>query len=295
MEDPAATHDDLAQSGGPEDDPFAEIPSEPLTGPPTEGPIDVQEGDLRQYAVEDAQAGDGGGEPAAAEEPEFLQEPEETEAGEPVAAEEPEPEPEPTPEPEPALPQNPPAEEPEPTTPEPESAPPEPEPEPEPTPTDGAGGDPATPVESSGIPPSGESLTPEEPPVEEGGESEPGETPEPEPEKPKAKRRKRRSRKKEVPGRRGYVILKVGAVTAQHPERPVWEEAFERELPIGDPNSEPVVIDARSGELALRNAYRKLTDNGEGSYTLVAVPQKLFKPKSVEGKVPDSALAIKVG
>jgi len=305
MEDPAATHDETAETGGPEPDPFAEIPADPLTGPPTEGPIDVQEGDLGKYRVEEETTTGGeppAGEPVpeeepAAEEPEFLEEPEETEppVEEPAAEEPGEPEPEP--------PAEEPAPEPEPT-PEPSAPEPEPEPAPAPEPPEPVEGDPPTPVEGSGGPPTGDPLgsektegEPEPPPAEpEAGAEEP--PTEQQPEKPKKKRRRK---KKEVPGRRGYVILRLDLVPmntepgTEGYHSPVWIEAFPREIPIGQDGSEPVVVEARSGELALRNAYRQLTDNGEASFTLVAVPQKLFKPKSVEGKVPDSALAIKVG
>lgn len=106
--------------------------------------------------------------------------------------------------------------------------------------------------------------------------------------KPPAKPRKRRRGKgpKLAPGQREYTILKFWAaaeVGGQEDHGPLWEEALK----------DPVV--ARSGELALRKAFRVLTDNKPGNYTLVPIPTKYWNPEQVEGEVPDAALAIKVG
>lgn len=326
MQDEQATHDALAETGGPEPDPFAEVPSDPLgegaapppPPPPEGGHIPVSEPDEAQRAAEaEAQrlAEEAEQQAAAAgEAPEFLEEPAEDDALGEGGIESPpvEEEPEPTPEPEPEAPAEPepagePVPEPEPPVEEPTSPPAEPEAGPEGTtgpeePAPGAetGEEVPTGVETSGSPPSGEnpgsgesegepeSGTPEEPEAEAAaGES--GD------DKPKPKRKRRRSRKKDMKGRRGYVILKLSDATYQSSGGPIWEEAFEREIPIGEEGSEPVVIDSRSAEMALRLAYRQLTDNGEGSFDLVPVPVKLFRPRKVEGKVPETALAIKVG
>lgn len=107
--------------------------------------------------------------------------------------------------------------------------------------------------------------------------------PDPEPEKPASKPRKRRRSKgpKLQPGQREYTILR--SVTADGFDKPLWEEAL----------STPVV--ARSGELALRKAFRVLSENKPGEFELVPVPTKYWNPETVEGEVPDAALAIKVG
>lgn len=174
-------------------------------------------------------------------------------------------------------------------------------------------GEPATPVEGS-APAGGETSAPEgeaevpTAPVEEPVPEEPpiGDQPEgeavSEPEEPEAKaapgpkKRKRKPRKKKAEkGQRGYVILRLASEeNPDHAFQPGWVEAFERDIPIGDKGSEPVTIDSRSSEMALRMAYRRLSENGEASYTLLPVPEKLFNPKHVEGKVPENALAIKV-
>ena len=327
MQDEQATHDDaLAETGGPEPDPFAEVPSDPLgegasppPPPPEGGHIPVSEPDEAQRAAEaetQRLAEEKAAEAAAAEGEsgtgEFLEEPAEDDLGNMGA---PEPEPEPAGEPEPEAPAEPepPAEEPtpEPETPVEEPPPPavepEPEPEPEPGPTEPTEPAPSgeaepevpTGVETSGSPPTGGNLASGESEGDpEAGAPEPGAGPTTAEDKPKPKRKRRRTRKKDVKGRRGYVILKLVGDPAQVPGgvfRPTWEEAFEREVPIGDEGSEPTLIASRSAEMALRVAYRQLTDNGEGSFELVPVPVKLFRPRSVEGKVPETALAIKVG
>lgn len=98
-------------------------------------------------------------------------------------------------------------------------------------------------------------------------------------------RRRRKDSKKPGPGERTYTIfreVKAERVEAigEEPEK-FWDLEFE--------------VVARSSELALRKAYRKLSENTEAEYTLAAVPTKYFKPVPVKGKVPDAALAIKVG
>lgn len=115
----------------------------------------------------------------------------------------------------------------------------------------------------------------------------PGEEPDPEPPKPARKPRKKRGKgPKLAPGQREYTILKYWAAPAAGGEEdhgPLWEQA----LP------DPVI--ARSGELAMRKAFRVLTDNKPGSYKLVPIPTKYWNPEEVEGEVPDAALSIKVG
>lgn len=306
MEESTATNGSAAvQGGGGPDDPFAEVPSDALG----EGglPPNVQPGSLggdnpSQEAAaqqeEVAAAGEAEEPPAPledeaapdplAEEPmggEFMEEPPEPDdlappVEEPVAEEPPTPEP-------------PVAEEPSATDATPQAEPPTPVPSS--SESEGA----ATPASPAPAAPPVEEEPPviEEPvpPAPEGGEP-----PAPEPEaKPEAKKRKRKPRKKKAEkGQRGYVILKLDSDRAEQvvggSECPSWVEAFEREVPIGEEGSEPVTIDSRGGEMALRVAYRRLSENGEGTYTLVAVPAKLFKPKKVEGKVPENALTIKV-
>lgn len=85
-------------------------------------------------------------------------------------------------------------------------------------------------------------------------------------------------------GRRGYVILKGSE------QQGVWEEAFPRK----GRSKKPATLQARNGSAALRAAYRKLTDDGEGDFVLVAVPAKLFNPKPVSGERM-GGIAIKVG
>ncbi len=147
--------------------------------------------------------------------------------------------------------------------------------------------------EAAAAPPEAEAppVPADEPPVAE-------QPPEAEP-KPEPKKRSRKPRKKKAEkGQRGYVILRLDArrqeAVVGAAECPGWVEAFEREIPIGEKGSKPVTIDSRSAEMALRVAYRRLTENGEASMWLVPVPAKLFKPKHVEGKVPENALTIKV-
>lgn len=166
-----------------------------------------------------------------------------------------------------------------------------PEAEAEPEKSDGAleePADPPTPVEgSSDSPPEG------------GNPPEVPEEPKPAAEKPKPKRKRRKSKAKKSGdskpvGPRDYVVLQLAG--AEGATTPTWTEAFPREIPYGTEGSEPVKISARTGELALRTAYRRLSDNQEGhSYELVPVPAKLFKPQPVSGKLPESALAIKIG
>lgn len=117
----------------------------------------------------------------------------------------------------------------------------------------------------------------------ESGDQEPAPEPDPEPDKPASKPRKRRRTKgpKLQPGQREYTILR--SVTVDGFDKPLWEEAL----------SSPVV--ARSGELALRKAFRILSENKPGTFELVPVPTKYWNPEPVEGEVPDAALAIKVG
>lgn len=165
-------------------------------------------------------------------------------------AEEPDPEPEPEPE---QPPEEPPPPEPEPEQPAAEEPPPEPDPEPEPEPD----------------PP------PADPPEAEKPEED---------EKPKKPKRKSRAKKgtkgKKANGKgkhdRLYVILKQGGKPTE------WEEAFPREK-----EGEPNVLPARNGEVALRRAYRMLTEDGEkpGDFVLVATPRHYFDPKPVKGRV----------
>lgn len=326
--DDTATHDateptpPAAEPTGAEPDPFAEIPSDPLGEgelPPGVAPGSLGgENPSAEQAERDAQAAAEAEADAAppeeplAEEPmggEFLEEPPEPDD----LAAEPEPEPdaappvaeEPTPEPEV---EQPPVEEPVAGT--DDTPPTEPA-----TPVEGSGGSPlrGDPLGSDGadvpppdVPPAAEPDAEPEPPADDPPpappvESEPpAETPaaaEPEPEPKPAKRKRKPRKKKAEKGRRGYVILRLSDRTesvVDGPSYPIWVEAFQREIPLGEEGSEPVTIDTRSGEMALRNAYRQLTENGEASMELVAIPAKLFNPKKVEGKVPDNALTIKV-
>lgn len=169
----------------------------------------------------------------------------------------------------------------EPPAPEESESEPEPPAEPEPDPLAGGngqedltaplrGGQDNTQLES------GQTKPPEEPKAEGAGDDS-------EPEKPAPKPRKKRRGKgaKLQPGQREYTILR--AVTADGFDKPIWEEAL----------SSPVV--ARSGELALRKAFRLLSENKPGAFELVPVPTKYWNPETVEGEVPDQALAIKVG
>jgi hypothetical protein len=300
VEESTATNGSAAVQGP--DDPFAEVPSDAL-GDGGVLPPGVQPGSLggdnpsQEAAVqqEEAAAGEAEEPPVPledeaapdplAEEPmggEFMEEPPEPDdlappVEEPVAEEPPTPEP-----PAAETPQA------EPPTPVPSS----PEPEGAATPAPPA---PAAPPIEEEPPPIEGPAVPSAP--EEGGGPP---APEPEPEaKPEAKKRKRKPRKKKAEkGQRGYVILKLDTdrlkAVVGGSECPSWVEAFEREVPVGEEGSEPVTIDSRGGEMALRMAYRRLSENGEGTYTLVAVPAKLFKPKKVEGKVPENALTIKV-
>jgi hypothetical protein len=101
-------------------------------------------------------------------------------------------------------------------------------------------------------------------------------------EKPKSKsRRKSPKAEDHGPGKRSYTILKLREFEVEGDLVQAWEESF--------------CVVARSNELALRAAYRKLSGNKEGEYTLVPVPTKYWNPEPVRGKVPDAALAIKVG
>lgn len=259
-------------------DPFAGVPSDPLGEQPL--PPGVQPGQLGGTDAPPPPDEEGQITPPKSED-EFLQEP-----------------PEEMPDQEEELP-FPPEEEPVAEEPPPEADPPEepeepavPEAEPEPEISDGAHEEPtepSTPVEgSSDSPPEGgnpqEAAVPDKKPDEE---------------KPKPKRKRRKSKAKKSGdskpvGPRDYVVLQLAG--AEGATTPTWTEAFPREIPYGTEGSEPVKISARTGELALRTAYRRLSDNSEGhSYELVPVPAKLFKPQPVSGKLPESALAIKIG
>lgn len=131
--------------------------------------------------------------------------------------------------------------------------------------------EPLTPVEGSAVP----------------------ETSQGEPEKPKrGSRRKGGSGKKKARARadstqRGYVILRAGD------EPGTWLEAFER--PDGS-KDDPFVLFQRNSTAALRKAYRLLSESDEEpqSYTLAAVPEKLWNPKPVAGRVHKQT-AISVG
>lgn len=304
MEESTATHDTGTQEGAGEPDPFAEVPAD--LGEESLPP-GVQPGSLGGDNPSEEQEPEPEPEDPLAEEPtggEFLEEPTEPDDGLPEEALPAEPE-----QPEGAAPPPPPAEGPPPTPDEPSPA------------------EPATPVEGSAAPPSEEPLAQptepeaeadvpppaeeepspaEEPSIEPGDDDDPppapapaeeppapeGEEPKPSPEPKKRKRKPRR--KKAEKGQRGYVILKLDSTEPDHAFQPGWVEAFDREVPIGEKGSEPVTIDSRSAEMALRIAYRRLTENGEASMWLVPVPVKLFKPRHVEGKVPENALTIKV-
>jgi hypothetical protein len=278
----------------PPEDPFAEVPSDPLGEgelPPGvqpgslggENPSEQEREEIERAAAAEAELGGAEETPEPEPEPEpstepgeFLEDPPEPDDPplEPEPSGEPDPPPAPAPDPEP---------EPDPElSPPPADPPPAPEPE-APEPGAEAPADPSTGVEGKGSPLSGENPPPT------------GEVPAADPPKAPPKKRRRRKAKKDEPGRRGYVILRLSNSNGAEATHPTWIEAFPRELPVSDDKSEPVTISARSGEMALRAAYRKLTDNGEGAHVLVPVPEKLFNPKSVEGKVPDTALAIKVG
>lgn len=311
MEESTATHQHA--SAAPPDDPFAEVPADlgaegdlpPGVQPGTLGGDNPSEEAAQQQA--DADAAAAADAEAASADPlaedlsggEFMEEPPEPddfEPEQPVAEEpieEPVPEPEAAPEPETPVAESPPPEEPE--------APPVAE-EPEP---------PAEPEAEAEVPTAPVEEPPPAPPAEDPPPPTPDAEPEPQPEseqppvaedppseEPKPKRKRKPRKKKTEKGQRGYVILKLDSARAEQTvggdECPSWVEAFEREVPIGEDGSEPVTIDSRGGEMALRMAYRRLSENGEGSYTLVAVPAKLFKPKRVEGKVPEDALTIKV-
>lgn len=117
----------------------------------------------------------------------------------------------------------------------------------------------------------------EEPPAPEPellNEPEPEPTPKP---AAKPKRKRRRKVKDHGKGKRAYTILSL----VPDEEGGKWAEQFE--------------VVARSSEGALRQAYRKLSGNTEAEFTLVPVPSKYWNPEVVKGKVPEGALAIKVG
>ena len=284
------------------DDPFAGVPNDPLGEEPL--PPGVLPGSLGGTDAPPAPDEDGEITPPQTED-EFLQEPPEAMPEEepdelPFASdEEPPPEESVAEEPEtgptsspgdPGVPGEPVSEENEGVAAGPEE-PEVPEAEPEPEKSDGAHeseDDPPTSVEgSSDSPPEG------------GNPPEAVEEPKPAAEKPKPKRKRRKSKAKKSGdskpvGPRDYVVLQLAG--ADGATTPTWTEAFPREIPYGTEGSEPVKISARTGELALRTAYRRLSDNQEGhSYELVPVPAKLFKPQPVSGKLPESALAIKIG
>lgn len=134
--------------------------------------------------------------------------------------------------------------------------------QPEPTPTEGewveefdpaaeAAPEPATEVEGT--------ETAEEPPAEE-----------PKAEKPKKPRKKASKKKaKGGPDDREYVILVKGG-----PNEGVWEQQDE-------------TVKARNGNIALRRAYRLLTEDSDaaGEFTIVATPVGYFRPKTVNGRV----------
>lgn len=291
--------DPLAEGQAPADDPFADVPSDPLGGEEEDLPPGVEPGVL---GGDHGPAPEGEGDivPPQSEE-EFLQEPPEAMPEEedelPFPPPEAEAEPDPlTPEPEP----EPEAPEPQPEVEQPTT--PEPEPDPEPTPEQKTGGEEPEPDPTTGVGDSQDEANSGGKP--EDATPEPSAKPDPEPKtaapkkEKKGRKRSRKSKAKgskssESRGPRDYVILML---SAHDPDAGVhWVEAFPREVPITEEGSEPVTFSARSGELALRAAYRRLTDNSEGSYTLVPVPAKLFKPRRVEGRVPEAALAIKVG
>lgn len=122
-------------------------------------------------------------------------------------------------------------------------------------------------------------------------ESEDGEASalEPEPPKPPSKPKSRKKAAKAT-GKsitRGYVILRPGAEPGE------WVEAFERP----DPNEEaPFMVEARNSESAKRKAYRLLSEDLEGpqEYVLNPIPEKLWKPTRVSGRV-HKQVAITVG
>lgn len=315
MDDPTQQQGDpLAEThGAAEPDPFAEVES---GAPPIgEGPIPVREGALG--GDNPSQEGGQVEEPAAEAEPtveepapgEYMEEPPEAEEA-PVAEEEPQSDalgdgdvlgegsddlPPPI--------EAPPVEEP----PAPESEVPlgEPEAEAE-APIEEPQEEVATPVGGSESPPSGdfpgsgETSEPEAEPVAEPveedppqaeAEPEPAKDDKPEAEKTKPKKRRKRRQQKKA-GHRPYVVLaRTGAELPGSDLMVGWDEAFRREEDAPD---EPITIEARGTEQALRAAYRKLTDNGEDDCELVAIPAKLFRPKKVVGKVPENALTIKV-
>lgn len=167
------------------------------------------------------------------------------------------------------------------TEPEVEVQEPEPEPEieieePEPEAEHEVPAEPETPVEETEEPDS----TPPLPDAAEGNEQEEPDQPEAKPKpKPKRKRGKGKGKSKAKSGggneERGYVIV-VGN------GKGMWTEAFPSEE-VG----KPFILKARNGTIALRRAYRKLTeeDDSPGDYTLVAMPEVYFRPKKVAGRV----------
>lgn len=244
----------------PEEDPFADVPADPLVGAEEQPlPPGVEEGSL---------TGDNPSEEPPPEE--VLQDPEaEVEEYEPEAPAE-EGEPLPPAEEQPA--DEEPVEQEEPEVPAadvPEDVPPEPQPEAE-----------SEPDEPEEVP------TPEpETPVEgkEGSDDTPSESP---PKKPKRSRKGRSRAKKGAKSAkedREYVVL----VESDKPGE--WHEAFARNakaegLHTGS-DTEPTTIKARNGEVALRRAFRLLAEDEAGNYTLVATPKPYFRPKAVNGRV----------
>lgn len=103
---------------------------------------------------------------------------------------------------------------------------------------------------------------------------------------PPPKKTKSKKGKKGETGIRGYVILRPSSG-----EVGKWEEVFERSNP-----DEPFKIMQRSATLALRTAYRLLTeDEAEPQeYELLPIPEGLWKPKKVQGRVHKQT-AISVG
>lgn len=237
--------DPLATQPEPGEDPFAEIPGDPLLGEDGEElPPGVEQGQLGGENLSDEEEAVAEPEPG-----EFLEDPEEL----PVEEDE-------------------------------EEYPPEADvadvPEQEDTP-EAPVEEPPTTVEGSE---EAVEKAETEDEVEDGGT--PDSEPDPEPESPAPDPEPSDNGTSSEEGRRGYVILKAGE------KQGVWEEAFPR---TGrGKKSEPATLEARNGQAALRAAYRKLTDDGEGDFVLVAVPAKLFNPKPVSGK-PMGGIAIRVG
>lgn len=107
---------------------------------------------------------------------------------------------------------------------------------------------------------------------------------EPEEKKKETRRKSRRSRKKKESSPagaspiRGYVILMKGEAEGS------WVEAFERPGPDRD---RPFVVQQRNSTAALRKAYRLLSENEDEpqEFLLVSVPEKLWSPKLVAGRV----------